>query len=512
MISPDETKLFAGKYRILRRLSGGGFGTVYLAHQQDLDREIALKIMNVGTTDSQTRARFEREAKALDNFRHKNIVAFFGFGLEDSVAYIAMEYIDGIDLQTLISREKALSLQRTLHIALQITDALEAAHEARIIHRDLKPSNVMVSGAQLENVKLIDFGLARLFDPPADGQKITLTGACVGTVQYMSPEQCLNEPIDERSDLYSLGCMLYHAIAGRAPFASDNPMIVMHQHIYDKPSPLAAVGQTSAELSAFETIIAKCLAKAPQDRYSSASALSQDLHELKELLVGKNEVLATTIPAIPQSHERVHVPKNALLIRTLAILVSMIAVFATISFYQSSLRASYTRLPADIAEMERAAKANTLTGDVSKLSAMLRRVDSYSAQFVSNPHLSPEMAIRLLELNADLCLKLNLFMERAESKSTAMRIRTEFRMVDDKFAEAAADCVQAHIELGHPRSAYDTAVYLIKVCESNTPPVPCDRLRALVLKVRPRLNDQQEIYNDLVNDHVLGKGNMQKRN
>jgi serine/threonine protein kinase/predicted Zn-dependent protease len=289
ILTPEETPTLVGKkfgnYRILARLGGGGMGEVYLARDNRLNRQVALKLLpSVFTNDSHRVRRFEREARAVSSLNHPNIIIIHEIGKADGLHFIVTEYVDG---QTLRQRmaSKDLSLSTVLEITTQIASALAAAHEAGIVHRDMKPENVMVRRDGL--VKVLDFGLAKLNEQPstertsyntdAPTEFLTNTdpGVIMGTPRYMSPEQARGLVLDARTDLFSLGVMLYEMVAGRPPFTGETSTDVIVSLVAEEPKPLAAPPE-------LQRIVSKALRKDRDARYQTANDLLSDLKNLQQ--------------------------------------------------------------------------------------------------------------------------------------------------------------------------------------------------------------------------------------
>lgn len=250
MTIPDETtavdpmigKVLAGRFRIVERIGQGGMGCVYKALHIEMDRPCAIKLLLPLAGDQESaRARFRREAKMSSRINSPNAVTIYDFGeAEAGQFYLAMEYIEGESLATILNHEKLLPIERVLNITDQIARALSAAHALGIVHRDLKPANIMLTrkdGGEL--VKVLDFGIAKTVTDDGD-DKLTLTGCMVGTPTFMSPEQVLGEPIDSRSDIYSLAIMVYQMLSGSLPFAGENAQTVIMKRLHDDPIPLRA--------------------------------------------------------------------------------------------------------------------------------------------------------------------------------------------------------------------------------------------------------------------------------
>jgi len=262
-------QVFTGRYEIVRHLARGGMAEVYLARDLLLDRPVALKVLFPEFSGNQSFVeRFRREARAAANLNHPNIVSIYDWGEETGTYFIVMEYIDGLTLREVIRAEGRLAPERAAAIGADIAAALQFAHDGGVIHRDVKPGNVLISGM----VKVTDFGIARANDPQ---ESLTQTGAVMGTATYFSPEQAQGVAIDPRSDVYSLGVVLYEMVAGRPPFTGESPVAIAYQHVRETPVP---VSEHNPHVPPdFEAVVAKAMAKNRSDRYSSADELRADL-------------------------------------------------------------------------------------------------------------------------------------------------------------------------------------------------------------------------------------------
>ena len=270
-----------GHYSILELLGEGGMGVVWKARDQHLDRFVALKFLPPDKTrDPERRRRFVREAKSASALDHPNIVTVFDIAQEDGTDFIVMEYLSGQTLRQLIPAD-GLDWKSALKYAGAITDALAAAHRAGIVHRDLKPANIMVTDDGL--VKVLDFGLAKLTEPPASDpdqptrtlDQTTEQGQVLGTVGYMSPEQVEGKRLDARSDVFSVGAVLYEMLTGRPAFAGDSQASTLSAILRDSPPPVRSLRNKPAR--GVQRIIDRCLEKAPERRYPSAIELHHDL-------------------------------------------------------------------------------------------------------------------------------------------------------------------------------------------------------------------------------------------
>ncbi|MGQ9897349.1 MAG: protein kinase domain-containing protein [Acidobacteriota bacterium] len=234
-------RTIAGRFRIISKLGEGGMGAVYKAEQLKVNRLCAIKILSASfAADPDALARFNREAQMSSAFSHPHAVTIYDFGDDQGLHYLAMEFVAGETLSSVLRREGRLPLARTLTIARQACAALDAAHRMQIVHRDLKPDNIMLSrGDDGDWVKILDFGIAKMAgDAPQRGQDLTQAGFVVGTPLYMSPEQLAGERLDQRSDIYSLAIIIYQMLTGQMPFAGDNMQSIMVKRLTEDPLPM----------------------------------------------------------------------------------------------------------------------------------------------------------------------------------------------------------------------------------------------------------------------------------
>lgn len=261
-----------GQYELRERLGRGGMAEVYKAYQPGMDRFVAVKVMLGHLADDEGFiTRFKREAQSVGKLRHPHIVNVFDFGVERDIYYMVMEYIEGDNLKHYIYKRNAIPPLEALHLTAQLASALEYAHGKGMIHRDLKPANIMFMDKAYKHTVLTDFGIARLM-----GQSgLTASGAMVGTPAYISPEAARGEDVDERSDLYGLGIILYEMVTGKVPYDADTPLAVIMKHI-NAPLPTARDFGRNVPPSV-EKIIVKSLTKMPSDRYQSATEMKTAL-------------------------------------------------------------------------------------------------------------------------------------------------------------------------------------------------------------------------------------------
>jgi serine/threonine-protein kinase len=286
-------QLVDNRYGIVKPLGSGGMADVYLAHDNILDRDVALKVMSTRYAgDEEFVERFKREAQSAAALSHPNIVSIFDRGAsEDGTYYIAMEYLPGGTLKDRIVSKGALPARTAAAVALQIAEALRVAHERGVIHRDIKPHNILIT--ESGDVKVTDFGIARA----ASSSTMTRTGSILGTAHYISPEQAMGEPVGPSSDLYSLGVVLYEMLTGELPYDADTPLGIAMKHVNGHLRPPKAIDPSIPV--GINAITCRLLAKDPEDRYASDAELIEDLERVAAGLEPANattEMMARLIP------------------------------------------------------------------------------------------------------------------------------------------------------------------------------------------------------------------------
>ncbi|MBY0552684.1 MAG: serine/threonine protein kinase [Candidatus Obscuribacterales bacterium] len=279
MLEPGD--IWDGKYKIIRHLADGGMGAVYQARQDGVERDVVIKLVHAAVLgDEEMRKRFEREALLTSKIKHPNIVTFFSYGFCQGLPYIVIEYLSGMSLAEYLQESGPLSVQSTTRLFMLVCDALAAAHAQSVVHRDLKPNNIFLCEPATEMFpKVLDFGLAALSDGDA-AQRLTATGLLIGSVYYMSPEQCRGQRADARADIYALGCTMYECLCGAPPYTCDSPMGLIYKHLNHELPLMSASDARDESRKALHKVVWKCMQKAPEDRYQSVSELHRDLEQI----------------------------------------------------------------------------------------------------------------------------------------------------------------------------------------------------------------------------------------
>ena len=268
--------ILGNRYEIIRKIGDGGMAFVYEAKDRLLNRIVAVKVLRPEFVDDEEfLAKFKREAEAVANISHPNIVNVYDVGCDGKVNYIVMEYVDGQNLKEIIKNEGTLDEYTTLDITKQIAKALSAAHKKGVIHRDIKPHNILIS-SEGRNVKVADFGIAKA----ATNSTMTNIGSIIGSVHYFSPEQAKGKPVKNNADLYSLGIVLYEMLLGKVPFKGDSPISIALQHI-NEDIEFSSEEKTQIPQS-IRTLIKKLTEKSPEDRYQSSEEVIEDIEYIEQ--------------------------------------------------------------------------------------------------------------------------------------------------------------------------------------------------------------------------------------
>ncbi|HXD30719.1 MAG TPA: protein kinase [Pyrinomonadaceae bacterium] len=308
---PLVGELLAGKYRVEERLSIGGMGAVYRGTHILMGKTVAIKVLRPSlAADEKIVARFSREARAASKISHPHALSVTDFGEDEGgVVFLIMEFLNGPTLKQLIRKEGPLPLVRAVEIMRQVGSALDAAHAVGVVHRDLKSDNIMLINATgADYAKVLDFGIAKIQEPiGAEDSSLTSPDLIIGTPQYMSPEQCSqSDQIDSRSDIYSLGIILFEMLVGHVPFLADSPTAVMLKHLQQTPPSVLAERKDLP--TGVGTVVAKALSKKKEDRYQTAGAMVEDLviAEGTGLVIpelGGHSTISPDDPAAPPLHD-----------------------------------------------------------------------------------------------------------------------------------------------------------------------------------------------------------------
>ena len=283
------SKLFGDRYQLGALIGAGGMADVFAATDTRLAREVAIKVLRSDLSkETSFITRFKKEALSAAGLSHPGIVAVYDSG-EDPAPYIVMELVSGKTLREIIKDEGALEPRRALQITEGILAALAYSHSNGIVHRDIKPANIMITKSG--DVKVMDFGIARALDDMS--ATMTATWNVIGTAQYLSPEQAMGEPADARSDLYSVGCVLYEMLTGKAPFTGDTPVSIAFQHVSGDYQPASKLNSELPE--GIDHFLAVVLAKKAENRYQDAAAMAADLHRLRSGQTITTEIVRTKV-------------------------------------------------------------------------------------------------------------------------------------------------------------------------------------------------------------------------
>lgn len=379
-------KTMGNRYELIKQLGGGGMAIVYMGRDTLLNRLVTVKVLRPEfTCDEDFVERFRREAQAVARLSHPNIVSIYDVGLEDNIHYLVMEYIEGDNLKNLIRKQGVVPTDRAVEIAGQISEALQHAHENNIVHRDIKPQNILIT--KDARAKLTDFGIAR----EATTATLTQTDTIVGSVHYLSPEQARGGTADARSDIYSLGIVLYEMGTGALPFTGETPIGVALKHIQEFPAPPSSLNPSISP--EFERVIVRAMAKNPADRYQSAKDMAADLArfsgaEEDESSQEADEFATRVIPAVhpaqsddrPGVENKIHKREKRprLFWLGLALLIAVIA--ATGAFWQ------YINVPEiSMPDVEGRTEANARQ--------ILQEKGIENIQITSNPHPSVKQGL-----------------------------------------------------------------------------------------------------------------------
>lgn len=389
-----QGEIIGGRYKVLSLLGKGGMGLVYRVEQIILGEELALKTIHKTFLTDTTIKRFEQEARTAFAVNHANIIAVKAFGLlDDQTPFLAMEIVNGETLAELLQDSGPLPIEAALPIIIQVCFGLAHAHDCGIVHRDIKPSNIMILkdlaiGTE-GSVKILDFGIAK-FSHREGGeiQALTKTGEIFGSPLYMSPEQGLGTTVDHRSDIYSLGCVIFEALSGKAPFVGNNALVTLMMHQSDPTPSLAAACQKEDIPQELESIVAKMLAKQPNERYQNLGTVAHDLAAIVNRNKSSNISRPFSLAAREQSTEESSterypgaLPKRQIYIMLAAISLLMICAICAVCLInllshppekvESESRTELKKQEEQLAKLE-----TTVSAEVAK-TAVLNEITSF---------------------------------------------------------------------------------------------------------------------------------------
>ncbi len=282
-----QEELLAAKYEFITVTGSGGMSVVYKARRHEDGEIVAIKMMHSLLMNDQALKRFQQEAKAITSLRHPNIINVHDFGVsEHGQPYMVMDFIDGNTLADVIKEKGGLTLDESLHRFIQLCDALDHAHEVGVFHRDLKPSNIMISNrdGNFADARIVDFGIAKLLDKEDEGNDsshLTRTGELFGSPLYMSPEQCRGSAVDARTDIYSMGCVMYETLTGRPPLKGASMVETFVLQMTEVPISMSEACPDKQFPEELEAVIAKALAKDPDDRFQTMTELEYALMQIQ---------------------------------------------------------------------------------------------------------------------------------------------------------------------------------------------------------------------------------------
>lgn len=415
--------LFDRRYRIIEELGVGGMGRVYLVHDMELDADVVLKaLLPEVAAEPETISRFRNELKLSRDVSHKNVCRMFDLNRANGTYYITMEYVDGESLKSVIQMTKRLSVATAVAITKQICEGLGEAHRHGVVHRDLKPGNIMIN--KEGHAKILDFGLAQSIE----SKGITATGTIIGTPDYLPPEQVMEETVDRRSDIYSLGVIMYEMLTGQLPFEGDSPVRLALKHVNEKPLEPREINQKIPQV--ISHVILKCLEKKKGDRYQSTEELYEELNRIekswdKALRGDFVSKMGEFVSKDRSGRPRILYPRNKKLLWISFALVSCLAVLAGFVFLGKNggrVLESIAVLPFQIENFEPGQDSETeyladgitetIIADLTKLPGLKKVIARSSVFQYKGKDIDPQAVGRELGVDALLASRMSQFGEQ----------------------------------------------------------------------------------------------------
>jgi eukaryotic-like serine/threonine-protein kinase len=299
-LAPGE--VLGGRYEIIGAFASGGMGLIYKAKHQLMNRTVAIKTIHLSLmSGGSALKRFQQEAQAISALNHPNILSVFDFFIsDDGQPYLVMDYLQGTNLREVLNRDHRVTLSRALPILIAACSGFQHAHEHGVIHRDIKPANLMLVdfSDNPDFVKIVDFGIAKLLTEEAQSNHLTATGDTFGSPEFMSPEQCRAKIPDARSDIYSLGCVMYVMLTGASPFTSQDPMEIMYKQVHDSPPPPSKVCPEANLPETVDALVLKAIQKEPENRFQSMDEMRQALVAISAQLGDSHAQQTTASPVV----------------------------------------------------------------------------------------------------------------------------------------------------------------------------------------------------------------------
>lgn len=437
-----------GKYRVVSEIGSGAMGTVYEGEHVTLKKRVALKILHADIQiGEETRQRFQREGIAAGRFTHPNAIQIFDFDEDEGpVFYLAMEFVEGLDLKRLILDEGALPVERVVHIASRILGALAEAHRHGIVHRDLKPENVMVvrgEDNEIRVVKVLDFGLSKLIDRQADGT-LTEAGRVMGTPLYMSPEQVSGDAADLRSDLYSVGLTIYEMLSGKATFRGSSLQEILGKQLKELPAPISSSNPDLKLPAALDEFLAKALEKNREDRFQSADEM---LAALNDAAAGRKTGYTSRSASGPIAR-----PAGGRRFGLVAVLLVVLGLVATFFMVTAIGLSPEDSAPARVRLRPEATRSPAETAYLHGLDAVRSDLLEHSTEAASS---KIQEALRAEVVDAEAYLLRGLVSRQKNDDDMARVDLEEALILDPRYAEAEAELGWMQLDQGHSDAARD---------------------------------------------------------